>query len=1016
MQININVSIESTWTGNMGGELEPLLSVIVPVYNTEPYLVRCIESIKSQTYKNIEIVIVNDCSPGNVSEIVDSYEGIVYIKHDKNKGLFRARVSGYKASHGDYIAFLDSDDYVSPDFYRPLIQSAESLQLDIVAGRTIFDDTEGNKTIRNLHEECFGRELLRGDEVRTGFYSARGSCFVWHTIWNKVYKRSLWEKCISFFDTITDHLIMTEDVLFSSILFYNSNSFCYIQNDGIHYCENEKSATSNKDADIRRYTKNLKDLKLVFDSVDLYLHEHHAPDTILVDLLIFRKYYSRMWRSLQRNLFKGTKYEAESKKIIDDFLPDYFEYSNDRDHYFEKLKTKYNDTNEKIKKTLLGENVKIVSFDIFDTLVCRDVLFPDMIFDLMEKPFKMCTSANLSFKRMRMDAEQQLRKEWRKFSNKEDFSIFNIYNSISKTYGIDKQICDKMCSLECSLEIEHSCVREAVKDLFSLCKYSGKKVILTSDMYLDRNTVEQILTKCGIVGYDKLFLSSDVGYTKYVGTIYENIVSTMKVSANEIVHIGDNWNSDYCKAKEKGLSPIYYPKEYDLFKGRVSEVKTNRLGYLSSPTNAIYTKPAYVEKDPHYSEVLSLIIRKYFDNGYPPFEASSDYNGSPDLLGYSVVGPHLLDVCTWIKENKKRYNAEKVIFLSRDGFLVKKAYDLITNHSDNTAYVRCSRRCLLPHMVYSILDLYDLPIEHKGHSPSTLVELLSFCLDEKAVDEYRQNVTRFSSFSEYSSFIEKKLTKHFDKEKLSKEQEIVSTYYRELIPADSLVFDMGYSGRIPSALRSALGYDVTFLYVYKEQSCNLYESRDGLKIESLYNFTPWISGFFREYLLSDYLESTCEGFVIDDNKIVPKCSRGEENYFDTFAIHTIQKSSLDFIRDYMDTYSESLNSPFVHPYLSIPFETMLSTISDFDRMIFLNSSSDDLMYGGNDSISVYNLWTNEFVRYYSSGDSKNKDLVSAPVMNGGYKQSPFKYKILNISYAALYKTMQMVNSKRRIIK
>ena len=100
--------------------MEKKLSLVIPVYGTEKYLKRCLDSIIKQSWPEIEIIIVNDCSPGNVTEIVNEYKkkysNIVYCIHEKNKGLFQARITGAEKATGTYIAFLDSDDYVTRDF------------------------------------------------------------------------------------------------------------------------------------------------------------------------------------------------------------------------------------------------------------------------------------------------------------------------------------------------------------------------------------------------------------------------------------------------------------------------------------------------------------------------------------------------------------------------------------------------------------------------------------------------------------------------------------------------------------------------------------------------------------------------------------------------------------------------------------------------------------------------------------------------------------------------------------
>ena len=89
----------------------------MPVYNTEQYFKRCIESVLQQSYKNLEIIIVDDCSEGNIKELAQYYidmdKRVSIVSHEVNKGLFQARLTGAEKARGQYIAFIDSDDYVS---------------------------------------------------------------------------------------------------------------------------------------------------------------------------------------------------------------------------------------------------------------------------------------------------------------------------------------------------------------------------------------------------------------------------------------------------------------------------------------------------------------------------------------------------------------------------------------------------------------------------------------------------------------------------------------------------------------------------------------------------------------------------------------------------------------------------------------------------------------------------------------------------------------------------------------
>lgn len=204
--------------------MQPVISIIIPVYGTERYLPRCIKSVLNQNYSNLEIIIVNDCSPGEAETIIKDFQKkddrIKYVKHDINRGLFQARITGSEQATGDYIAFLDSDDHIAFDFYYGLISAAEREAADIVVGKTVLEKEDGSRWVNHFHECCLNFDKLVGEEVKTTFFSQQGRCYSWHTVWNKLYTKSLWDKAFKYYSKITDHVIMTEDIAFSSVLFY----------------------------------------------------------------------------------------------------------------------------------------------------------------------------------------------------------------------------------------------------------------------------------------------------------------------------------------------------------------------------------------------------------------------------------------------------------------------------------------------------------------------------------------------------------------------------------------------------------------------------------------------------------------------------------------------------------------------------------------------------------------------------------------------------------------------------
>lgn len=111
-----------------------MISIIVPVYDVEPYIRQCIDSILNQTYKDIEILLIDDGSPDNCGRICDEYakqDSRIRVFHTENRGLSAARNLGLKEAKGEYIGFVDSDDWIEPDMYEVLLRSLQEEEADI---------------------------------------------------------------------------------------------------------------------------------------------------------------------------------------------------------------------------------------------------------------------------------------------------------------------------------------------------------------------------------------------------------------------------------------------------------------------------------------------------------------------------------------------------------------------------------------------------------------------------------------------------------------------------------------------------------------------------------------------------------------------------------------------------------------------------------------------------------------------------------------------------------------------
>lgn len=241
-----------------------VLSVIVPVYKVEPFLRKCVDSIINQTYRNLEIILVDDGSPDNCGAICDEYankDDRVKVIHKENGGLSSARNAGMDIAKGDYIAFVDSDDWLELDMYETLIGLAEKYDADIAEGSYRFyrpwkvenKVLEGNDTgdVRELNNIDTLKELYYGPQMFGG---------VAIMVWTKIYRASMLHN-LRFSEGF-----IHEDVEFTPKAYYLANKVVKIEktlyNYNIHL---GTSSTSGMGANLLKVTSSIHVRKSLLD-------------------------------------------------------------------------------------------------------------------------------------------------------------------------------------------------------------------------------------------------------------------------------------------------------------------------------------------------------------------------------------------------------------------------------------------------------------------------------------------------------------------------------------------------------------------------------------------------------------------------------------------------------------------------------------------------------------------------------------------------------------------------------
>ena len=168
--------------------MNPLISVIVPIYNVEKYLARCVDSIVNQTYKNLEIILVDDGSPDRCPQMCDEYaekNSRIKVVHKKNGGLSDARNVGMAVATGEYISFIDSDDYVSDDFFECLLDVMNKENSDIAECSVVklYEDNRFDEFSDDLSVKTYDTQDAMSALIAENPFHQH--------VWNKLYKTEL---------------------------------------------------------------------------------------------------------------------------------------------------------------------------------------------------------------------------------------------------------------------------------------------------------------------------------------------------------------------------------------------------------------------------------------------------------------------------------------------------------------------------------------------------------------------------------------------------------------------------------------------------------------------------------------------------------------------------------------------------------------------------------------------------------------------------------------------------------
>lgn len=297
---------------------KPAVSVIMPFYNAEKYIGGCLDSIIAGTGIRCEIICVDDGSTDSSAEIVKECcaknYGVRLVTLPEHKGLYFARLTGIKQARGKYIGFVDSDDRISQGYFDRLYHAARLCGADIAVGQVVNVDRKG---IKYVQTRCGKFPYLNGERRKSlyeMYWRQSGRCYHWHVVWNKLYRRKLWDMAVPVLERQTKYLVMLEDFIFSSVVLAAARKYATVTSARYFYIAHP-SASISTCADFSKTETNILDMCKAFKFVESFLYDRPEFARYIPFLCQWRERYGRYWK---RNIENSGLSEADQRICVNE--------------------------------------------------------------------------------------------------------------------------------------------------------------------------------------------------------------------------------------------------------------------------------------------------------------------------------------------------------------------------------------------------------------------------------------------------------------------------------------------------------------------------------------------------------------------------------------------------------------------------------------------------------------------------------------------------------------------------
>lgn len=509
-----------------------------------------------------------------------------------------------------------------------------------------------------------------------------------------------------------------------------------------------------------------------------------------------------------------------------------------------------------------------ISFDIFDTLLTRKVLLPEDVFELTSRRLAEEGISVKDFKERRIKAQSIL--------GLTNPNIHEIYDKYRKLYKITKELADACCQKELAVEQEVLIPRIEMVEVFKQCLALGKKVFLVSDMYLTKEQLIPILEKCGITGYEELYLSCEKKQLKLQGLLenYRN-----EHPAASYLHIGDHLIHDGICA---GLAEIDYCLVANSYKLAESSVYKEAVAYAKN-----------------YEEhlMLGLAIAKALNSPFhgigknAKVEINSDYD-----YAYAFCAPLVSQFAIWLYEEIKNDDYEDILFASRDGYLMQQLYEvLLANRQDaempKGRYFYTSRKAAVMTGINNEAFINMIIDISPGMPPKKMMKE-RFGLPASKILEYDEE--------KYDDSIHKYVWDHVEAI-FARSEEAKLNYYRYMGNVDLRIgktyafMDFVSSGTSQKSLKRIAPFEIKGLYA----GWNGTDDKREIGVKALFeNEDSYFIRHFKKmetFMTSE--EPSLNYFDVQGNPVFAKQDRSER---ELAYVKEMQCACIDFLKEFLE--------------------------------------------------------------------------------------------------------------------